>query len=185
VLEGDADDLPAATLCHLVDDGAAGGRDGQSTRDDAVAGDGRSDHDETLLIRKKRGVGSGQWVGPGGKVEAGETPRDCVVREVREEVGIEVLDPEKAGVFVYRSDDWDAVVHVFRATEYDGTPEETKEADPAWFPVDDLPFSEMWATDREWLPVVLDGGTFRGRFVYSDGEPEEVAVETEVSFPTA
>jgi hypothetical protein len=32
---------------------------------------------------------------------------------------------------------------------------------------------------------VLDGGTFRGRFVYSDGEPEEVAVETEVSFPTA
>jgi 8-oxo-dGTP diphosphatase len=185
VLEGDADDLPAATLCHLVDDGAAGGRDGQSTRDDAVAGDGRSDHDETLLIRKKRGVGSGQWVGPGGKVEAGETPRDCVVREVREEVGIEVLDPEKAGVFVYRSDDWDAVVHVFRATEYDGTPEETEEADPAWFPVEDLPFEEMWQTDREWLPVVLDGGTFRGRFVYSDGEPEDVTVETGVSFPSA
>ena len=145
----------------------------------------RSAGDETLLIRKKRGVGSGQWVGPGGKVEAGETPRECVVREVREEVGIDVLDPEKAGVFVYRSDDWDAVVHVFRATEYEGTPEETEEADPAWFPVEDLPFSEMWATDRKWLPVVLDGGTFRGRFVYRDGEPEDVTVETGVSFPTA
>jgi len=38
----------------------------------------------------------------------------------------------------------------------------------------------MWATDREWLPVVLDGETFRGRFVYRDGEPDEVELETGV-----
>lgn len=149
----DGDDvasLPAATLCHLIDG------------------------DETLLIHKKRGVGSDQWVGPGGKVEPDETVRECVVREVREEVGIDVQDPEKVGVFVYYSDDWDAVVHVFRATAYEGTPEETAEADPAWFPVDDLPLDEMWATDREWLPPVLAGDRFRGRFVYSDGEPDTV-----------
>ena len=163
------EELPAATLCHLVTDAA-----GTEQPD----GD---DEENTLLIHKKRGVGSGQWVGPGGKVEPGETPRECVIREVREEVGIDVLDPEKAGVFVYRSDGWDAVVHVFRATEYAGTPEESEEADPAWFPVDDLPFSEMWQTDREWLPVVLDGGTFRGRFVYSDGDPETVQVEQGVT----
>jgi 8-oxo-dGTP diphosphatase len=154
----ETESLPAATLCHLVDG------------------------DETLLIHKKRGVGSDQWVGPGGKVKPGETPAECVVREVREEVGIEVRDPEKVGEFVYRSDDWDAVVHVFRATEYAGTPEESDEADPAWFPVDDLPLAEMWATDREWLPPVLDGDTFRGRFVYSDGDPETVDVAFGVAF---
>ncbi|MBP1986958.1 8-oxo-dGTP diphosphatase [Halolamina salifodinae] len=165
-------DLPAATLCHLLR-GAAG----NVQPDD----DGGPDADEALLIHKKRGVGSGQWVGPGGKVEPGETVRECVIREVREEVGIDVLDPEKVGVFVYRSDDWDAVIHVFRATEYAGTPEETEEADPRWFPVDDIPFDEMWQTDREWLPNVLDGGTFRGRFVYSDGEPQEVSLETGVT----
>lgn len=148
--------LPDATLCHLVNS------------------------EETLLIRKKRGVGSGQLVGPGGKVESGETPRECVVREVHEEVCITVENPEKAGVFVYRSEDWDAVVHVFRAYEYAGTPAETEEAAPAWFPVDDLPFEQMWATDREWLPVVLDGETFRGRFVYRDGDPHEVQLETGV-----
>ncbi|WP_202593825.1 8-oxo-dGTP diphosphatase [Halolamina rubra] len=169
------DELPAATLCHLVDRGDDATGTEQPDGDDAAAGD------ETLLIHKKRGVGSGQWIGPGGKVEPGETVRECVVREVREEVGIDVLDPEKAGVFVYRSDGWDAVVHVFRATEYAGTPEETAEADPRWFPVDDLPFAEMWQTDREWLPHVLDGGTFRGRFVYSDGEPQAVRMETGVT----
>lgn len=154
--DDDLDALPAATLCHLVDG------------------------DETLLIHKKRGVGSDQLVGPGGKLEGEETPRECVVREVREEVGIGVEDPEKVGLFVYRSEDWDAVVHVFRATAYTGTPEESDEADPAWFPVDDLPFEEMWATDREWLPPVLDGETFRGRFVYRDGDPDEVELETGV-----
>lgn len=149
--------LPEATLCHLVDG------------------------EETLLIHKKRGVGSDQWVGPGGKLEGDETPRECVVREVREEVGIRVVDPERVGAFTYYSDDWDALVHVFRATEYEGTPNESDEAVPRWFPVDDLPFEQMWATDREWLPTVLDGGTFRGRFVYSDGEPRRVDVETGVA----
>lgn len=158
MVDTDAESLPEATLCHLVDE------------------------DETLLIHKKRGVGSNQWVGPGGKVEPGESPRECVVREVREEVGISVQDPVKVGVFVYRSDEWDAKVHVFRATAYDGTPEESDEADPAWFPVDELPFEEMWPTDREWLPRVLDGDSFRGRFVYSDGEPAAVDVTFGVEF---
>ena len=150
--------LPEATLCHLVEG------------------------DETLLIYKKRGVGSDQWVGPGGKCEPGETPRDCVVREVREEVGLRVPDPRKVGEFAYYSDGWDALVHVYRATEYDGTPTETEEARPAWFPVEDLPLDAMWATDREWLPTVLAGGTFRGRFVYAAGDPVEATVETGVSF---
>lgn len=152
---GDARDrLPEATLCHVVDG------------------------DETLLIRKRRGVGAGNLVGPGGKLEAGETPRDCVVREVREEVGIDVHDPAPAGTFAYWADDWSAVVHVFRATAFDGTPTESAEAAPVWVPVDDLPTEEMWETDRVWLPTVLTGDTFRATFVYHEGRPRRVDVET-------
>nr|WP_276237179.1 8-oxo-dGTP diphosphatase [Halobaculum sp. DT55] len=151
--------LPEATLCHLVDG------------------------DRTLLIRKQRGVGQGNLVGPGGKLEAGETPRECVVREVREEVGIDVADPERAGAFAYWADDWSAVVHVFRATAYEGTPTASAEADPVWVPVDDVPFDEMWATDRTWLPTVLDGGTFRGTFVFHADEPRYVDVDRGVNVP--
>lgn len=154
----DPDDLPEATLGHVVDG------------------------DETLLIRKKRGVGSGQWVGPGGKVEGGETPRECVIREVREEVDLRLLDPRKVGEFAFYSDGWSGQVHVYRATAYEGTASESEEARPRWFPVDDLPYAEMWPTDRDWLPLALSGEPFRGRFVYADGEPVEVAVETEVTF---
>lgn len=148
--------LPEATLCHVVDG------------------------DRTLLIRKQRGVGAGKLIGPGGKLEGDETPRECVVREVREELAIRVCDPAHAGAFAYWADDWSAVVHVFRASSYEGTPSETDEAVPVWVPVDDLPTAEMWATDREWLPAVLDGDRFRGTFVYHEGDPRYVEVETGV-----
>ena len=47
--------------------------------------------DKVLLIRKKRGLGAGKINGPGGKLEPGETPRQCVMREVREELCISCL----------------------------------------------------------------------------------------------
>lgn len=154
----DPEHLPEATLGHVVDG------------------------DETLLIRKKRGVGSGQWVGPGGKVEGDETPRECVIREVREEVDLHLLDPHKVGEFVFYSDGWSGLVHVYRATAYEGTPSESDEARPRWFPLEDLPYGEMWPTDRDWLPLALAGEPFRGRFVYADGDPVEVDVDTGVAF---
>lgn len=54
------------------------------------------DDDRVLLIEKQRGVGAGNVNGPGGKLEPGETPHECVVREVGEEVGVRV-DPWKVG----------------------------------------------------------------------------------------
>ena len=45
-----------------------------------------------LLIRKKRGIGAGKVNGPGGKFEPGETALQCVLREVREELQIDIED---------------------------------------------------------------------------------------------
>ena len=49
-----------------------------------------------LLIRKKRGLGAGKINGPGGRLEPGESPLDCAVREVQEELrttptGLEIM----------------------------------------------------------------------------------------------
>lgn len=55
--------------------------------------------DGKILIarRKKELTNGGRWEFPGGKIKAGETPRNCLKRELREEMGIEVTVAEKLG----------------------------------------------------------------------------------------
>ena len=123
--------------------------------------------DQVLLIRKKRGLGAGKINGPGGRVEPGETPLECAIRETREELLITPRDVRPAGELFFHAEDMPKIHgHVFAATTFEGTPGETDEAVPLWTPVDRLPFDEMWDDDRLWLPQVLAGGSIRGWFTF-------------------
>ena len=125
---------------------------------------------EVLLIRKKRGLGAGKINGPGGKLDPGETPLECAVRETREELGITALSPEWVGEHRFQfTDGYSLHVHVYRSLAFEGTPVETDEAVPLWFSVDAIPYDEMWEDDRHWLPMMFAGQRFSGRFVF-DGD---------------
>lgn len=122
---------------------------------------------EVLLIHKKRGFGAGKVNGPGGHVEAGETPLQAAVREVEEELGIVPLEVERAGELRFQFTDGLALlVHVFRASGCVGEPRETDEASPFWAPLEEIPFERMWADDRIWFPWLLRGERFSGRFLF-------------------
>lgn len=123
-----------------------------------------------LLIEKKRGLGAGKINGPGGKIEPGETPLQAVIRETEEELCITPLAPRKLGeLWFAMSDHPDILCHVFRAGDFTGTPTETREAVPLWAPLDAIPYHRMWEDDRHWLPLLLEGKSFLGRFVF-EGE---------------
>ena len=124
--------------------------------------------DEVLLMRKKRGLGAGKINGPGGRLEAGETPEECAVRETREELLIEPMNVRAAGELFFHAEDMPKIHgHVFVATDFEGTPSETEEASPIWFKLDEIPYDEMWDDDRLWLRAVLDGGTVRAWFTFA------------------
>jgi len=123
-----------------------------------------------LLIEKKRGIGAGKVNGPGGKIDPGETPMQAAIRETREELCVTPHPPRKMGELCFSmSDVPDIHCHVYLADGCDGDPEETDEAVPLWTPVGEIPYHRMWEDDRHWLPAVLEGRTFLGRFVF-DGE---------------
>jgi 8-oxo-dGTP diphosphatase len=141
-------DAPMMCLCFLV-------RDGQ-----------------VLLGRKKRGFGQGRIVGPGGKVEAGESPVAAAAREVAEETGLHVAVAELAEVaqITYRfpaRPAWDQDATVFATTRWTGEPSESDEIDPRWWRVDALPLDEMWDDARYWLPKVLAGDRVRVAAVFA------------------
>jgi 8-oxo-dGTP diphosphatase len=126
-----------------------------------------------LLIHKKRGHGAGRINGPGGKLDPGETPRACAVRETREELGIDVLDPVYAGELRFLEADGSRIHgFVFRASRFEGEPVETDEAVPLWCATDAVPFARMWPDDRMWLPWLLRGEGFRAAFLTDDGRVE-------------
>jgi 8-oxo-dGTP diphosphatase len=98
-------------------------------------------HDQRLLlVRRGRGAASGTWALPGGRVEGGETLAEAVVRELREETGLEGVCGELVGVNEVFLDDLHAVVLCHRVTILD--PREPRAGDDAseaaWVPAGDV-----------------------------------------------
>lgn len=123
-----------------------------------------------LLIEKKRGLGAGKVNGPGGRIEPGELAIDAAARELREELCVGATGIAEHGELKFHFvDGYKLQCHVFRADTCDGAPTETDEATPLWTALDAIPFHRMWADDALWLPLLIAGEAFRGRFVF-DGD---------------
>ncbi len=134
---------------------------------------------QVLLMRKKRGLGSGKINAPGGRLEPNEDYLAAAIRETEEELCVTPIAPVEAAHLSFIFTDGHSIdARAFVALDYRGTVTETEEGAPLWFTVDDIPYHEMWADDRLWLPPVLDGAYIRGRFLFEDDTMLDHAVES-------
>jgi len=126
--------------------------------------------DKILLIRKKTGLGQGKINGPGGKVDPGETPEQCAIRECQEELHIKPHALEYCGRNLFQFvDGYSIDVYCFRTDGFDGVPTETREALPLWFRLSEIPYDQMWEDDHIWLPKLIAREPFVARYIF-DGD---------------
>lgn len=126
---------------------------------------------QILLLQKPR---RGWWVAPGGKMELGESVKDTVIREYREETGIYLKNPTVKGIFTINIQEEDQIISewmlfTFVADEYDGINlEESEEGKIKWHSVHEVKDLPMAPGDYHIMDYCLNGnGTIYGKFTYS------------------
>jgi 8-oxo-dGTP diphosphatase len=126
---------------------------------------------KTLMVhrnKKPNDIHEGKWNGLGGKFEAGESPEECIRREVQEESGLVIQNPHLHGLLLFtnfKGNNW--YVFVFTAREFTGElSESSPEGRLEWVDNDKLTELNLWESDHIFLPWLENGRFFSAKFNY-------------------
>ena len=139
-------------------------------------------HNEKILllhrVKKVNDMHEGKFIGIGGKIEAYESPRQCMFREIFEETGIKPLDLTLRSI-IYFNEVGQQNIHpalnylcfVYRATEFDGDLIESNEGNLVWKSIDEFQRLNLWAGDKIFVPkVIFENNFFEATFNYTPDE---------------
>lgn len=107
-------------------------------------------------IKKEHDINRDKWIGIGGKFEEGESPEDCVRREVREETGLELQEPRYCGIVTFQSDEMTETefMHLFHATRFSGEIRDCDEGVLEWISKERFAELPHWDGDRIFLTLL-------------------------------
>lgn len=130
---------------------------------------------QTLMLHRvtrKNDYHQGKWNGLGGKFEPGESPEECVVREVYEESGLVCSNPGLRGHITFPNFDGEAdwYVWLYVAPRWKGQLRDSPEGKLAWIDNDRLLDLNLWPGDRLFIPWLFAERYFSAKFLYQDGD---------------
>lgn len=112
-------------------------------------------------IRKKDDANAGKWIGVGGHFEEGESPEECLLREVYEETGLKLTTYKLRGIITFVSDEWGSeYMHLYTADGFEGDLAEAmkncNEGVLKWIPKKDIFNLALWEGDKIFLKLLLE-----------------------------
>lgn len=127
-------------------------------------------------VKKENDLNKDKWIGVGGKFEEGETPEECLLREVKEETGLTLTSYQFRGIITFISDEWGCeYMHLFTATEYEGElPEQDmkdcSEGELVWVPKKEIEKLHLWEGDKIFLRLLDERKEFFSLKLRYEGE---------------
>lgn len=119
-------------------------------------------------VKKKQDANQDKWIGVGGKFEEGESPEDCMKREIWEETGFTVKSFRYRGLVTFISDSCETeYMHLFTVHDWEGEQKVCDEGDLEWIEKTRLYELPMWEGDRIFLDLLFrDVPFFSLKLVY-------------------
>lgn len=138
------------------------------------------DGDKYLMLhrnKKPNDKSEGKYVAIGGKIEHDESPDEAIVREVKEETGLDVIEYKIKGIVTYPNfyDGITDYMNIYEITKVEGEITNCNEGTLEWLPKEELSKKNMWEGDRlilEWL----DHTFFTAKIKYVGDKMEEHSV---------
>lgn len=112
-------------------------------------------------VKKENDENHDKWIGIGGKFENGESPDECMLREMREETGLTALSWRARGIVTFVSDEWGTeYMHLFTCDRFSGTVKDCDEGVLEWIDKSRLLSLPIWEGDKIFLRLLDEGAPF-------------------------
>lgn len=106
-------------------------------------------------IKKKNDLNQDKWIGVGGKFEENESPEECLLRECREETGLELTEYRYRGLVTFVADRWEGeYMHLFTAEGFEGQIGPCDEGVLEWISKQELRKLNLWEGDHIFLDLL-------------------------------
>ncbi len=130
--------------------------------------------------KKENDENKDKWIGIGGKIEEGESPFDCIRREVLEETGLFPLSLRYRGIVTFVSNEFESQhMHLFTCDAISGELNEfCSEGELAWIKKEELFSLPMWEGDKIFHDLLDKGAPFFSlKLVYDGNELRESVLD--------
>ena len=124
-----------------------------------------------MLYRNKKeiDINKGKWIGVGGHLEKGETPDECLIREVFEETGLTLNSFKLRGEIIFYIDDIIETSYLYTANDFSGILKECDEGILKWIPKEEVLKLSLWEADPIFLKKLMnDEPFFKLKLVYKN-----------------
>lgn len=130
-------------------------------------------------VKKEVDINKDKWIGIGGKFEDKESPYDCVIREAKEETGLDLNSPDYRGIVTFVTDKYETEqMHVFTCSDFSGELCDCDEGTLEWVKKENVINLPIWEGDKIFLKLIFDPSPFFSlKLIYQGDDLKEAVLD--------